>query len=273
VTTGTAERPDTRPDPRIAERRQRVSADRRFRLRRRIAAALVVASLVGLTWYVANSPVVDVDEVVINGVDDPARRAEVLAASGITLGDPLLFVSLDGTAAAVEQVPWVDTVRVTRSWNPGVVEVSVTNRPAIGAVADGDRWLLIDSSGRTVGTADDPAGLVVVGGVTPAPPGQRLAPVDLPLVGVLAALSEGVATRVAEVRPGSEGTVELVLRGSDVDGAVVVLGQPADLVPAEVATKVRTLANVLATVDLSCLATIDLRVSDTAVLTRGESCA
>jgi hypothetical protein len=53
----------------------------------------------------------------------------------------------------------------------------------------------------------------------------------------------------------------------------VVLGQPADLVPAEVATKVRTLANVLATVDLSCLATIDLRVSDTAVLTRGESCA
>jgi hypothetical protein len=180
---------------------------------------------------------------------------------------------LDGTAAAVEQVPWVDTVRVTRSWNPGVVEVSVTNRPAIGAVADGDRWLLIDSSGRTVGTADDPAGLVVVGGVTPAPPGQRLAPVDLPLVGVLAALSEGVATRVAEVRPGAEGTVELVLRGSDVDGAVVVLGQPADLVPAEVATKVRTLANVLATVDLSCLATIDLRVSDTAVLTRGESCA
>jgi cell division septal protein FtsQ len=138
VTTGTAERPDTRPDPRIAERRQRVSADRRFRLRRRIAAALVVASLVGLTWYVANSPVVDVDEVVINGVDDPARRAEVLAASGITLGDPLLFVSLDGTAAAVEQVPWVDTVRVTRSWNPGVVEVSVTNREAIGVVADGE---------------------------------------------------------------------------------------------------------------------------------------
>lgn len=273
MTAGVTDRVEGRPDPRIAARRQRVADDRRYRVRRRVALVLLVVSVVGLAWYVVHTPVVDVDEIVVTGAEDPARRAEVLTAAGIVAGDPLVFVSLGSVERNVAAVPWVDTVVVSRSWNPGRVDIAVTARTAVGAVRDAEQWRLVDSSGRAITDALDPGGLVVISGVSAPPMGQRIESVDQSLVAVAAALTKGLATRVAEVRPGAGGNVELVLRGSEVAGAVVVLGQPGDLGPAEIASKVRSLANVLATVDLSCLATIDLRVSDTAVLTRGESCA
>lgn len=257
-------------DPRIAERRRQVEREHRRRLRRRVVAVLVVASMVGLGWGFVQSPLLDVEAVVPSGAPDPARAEAVVRASGVRLGEPLALVDTAGVGRRVESLPWVDTVTVERSWPGGTLTVAVTARVPVAVVplADG-RWVLVDRGGRAITESPDAAGVPVLGGVSVDGPGSRLAPVDQSLVEVAAALTPGLASRVAEVGSGAGGEAELRLA----DGGVVVLGQPGDLASEELAIKLRTVRTVLATVDLSCVARIDVRVSDTAVLTRNPSCA
>lgn len=257
-------------DPRIAERRRQVEGERRRRVRRRVVAALVVASVLGALWGLAHSPLLDVESVVPVGVADPARAEAVVTASGVRPGDPLVFVDAGEVARRVATLPWVEVASVERSWPAGVVEVTVTPRVAVAAVPAPDgRWVLVDRTGQAIAEGPDAAGVPAIGGVGLGAPGERLEPVDQVLVEVAAGLTPGLASRVAEVRPGPGGEAELRLGG----GGVVVLGQPGDLAPEELVVKLRTVRTVLATVDLECVERIDVRVSDTAVLTRNPSCA
>lgn len=257
-------------DPRIAERRRQVEGERRRRVRRRLVAVLVVASVLGALWGLAHSPLLDVEAVVPVGVADPARAEAVVAASGVRPGDPLVFVDSGEVARSVAALPWVEGASVARSWPGGTVEVTVTPRVPVAAVPTPDgRWVLVDRTGQAIAESPDAAGVPVVGGVSVGVPGERLEPVDQALVEVAAGLTPGLASRVAEVRPGPGGEAELLLAG----GGSVVLGQPGDLTSEELVVKLRTVRTVLATVDLECVERIDVRVSDTAVVTRNPSCA
>jgi len=261
---------DAEPDPRIAERRRQVEGERRRRLRRRAVGVLVVASLLGAGWALVQSPLLDTEAVVPAGVTDPARAAAVLEASGVRVGDPLAFVDGGEVARRVSALPWVESASVSRSWAGGTVEVRVTAREPVAVISAPDgQWLLVDVTGQVIGTSPNAAGVPVIGGVAAVPPGEQLGPVDQSLVGVAAALTPGLASRVAEVRPGPGGAAELRLA----DGGVVVLGQPGDLVGDDLGVRLRTVRTVLATVDLGCVERIDVRVPDTAVLTRNPSCA
>lgn len=269
-------------DPRIVERRRRVVADQRRRRRRRALVVLVSLSAVAGLVVAVHSPLLDTSAVLVTGVDDPARIDQVVEATAVRPGDPLLRVDPGGVAEALRAVPWVDEVDVERSFADGTLSVAVTGRTAVAVVAtdgradaapesnDGERpaFAVVDGTGRVILETNGPGGLVELDGVAAPALGDRLAPTDQSLSAAAAALTPGLASRVSGVRFGPTGNVELVLT----DGGVVVLGRGAALTPDELEVKARTLQTVLATVDLTCLAGIDVRVSDTAVVTRAEGC-
>lgn len=258
------------PDPRFTERRQQVEGERRRRIRRRVVAVLVVVSVLGALWALAHSALLDVEALVPAGVRNPTEAEEVRMASGVGVGDPLVFVNPAEVAERVEQLAWVDTATVDRSWLDGNVVVAVIPRQAVAVLAAADgQWLLVDRTGQAIGVSPDAAGVPVVGGVGLDAPGQRLDASQVALVEVAASMTPGLATRVAEVRLGAGDEVELLLA----DGGVVLLGVPAELGEQERAVKLRTVRTMLATVDLTCVEQLDVRVGDTAILTRNPSCA
>ena len=281
-------------DPRIAQRRREVSADRRRRWLRRIGAVVAVLALVAGAVALTRTPLLDVDEVRVHGTVRTPTDA-VVAASGIVPGQPVLEVDEAGAAARVRALPWVDDVTVSRAWREGEVTIAVTERTPVAVVATDGRWALVDGTGRVLAVADrppappappagqepdeatraasaaheDPAavlpeadGLPVVVGPAAIDPGATVDEADAPLLAVAAQVTPGVATRVAAVRSDGDGFVlDLRPRGR------VELGT-AD----ELDVKLRTVTTVLAEVDLTCLASIDVSVADTAVLTREAGC-
>jgi cell division septal protein FtsQ len=251
------------PDPRIAARRQAVEADRRRTVRRRRAVVAGIVTALALAGWLAHSPAFDVDDVQVTGAAAQSV-ADVVAAAAVSPGDALIWVDGGEIADAVESLPWVATATVTRHVRDGRVVVSITERTPVAVVATVEGALLADGEGYLLAWTPIDGGLPVVQGIVPGPPGTRLEGVDRAPLALAAALPAGLSGMVAEIRAAGNGTLELVLR----EGGVVRLG-----VLDELATKLRTLQTVLDTVDLDCLATIDVSVADTAVLTRGQACA
>ena len=103
-----------RIDPRIRARRIAVAREQG---RRRLRVVLVVLTRLrgasGRAWLVVQSPMLDVDHIVVTGIP-PERVAAVIAASGVHRRDPLLLVSTGAVARRVEQVPGIGSVHVSR---------------------------------------------------------------------------------------------------------------------------------------------------------------
>lgn len=252
-------------DPRIVERRRNVEIDRRRRRRRLLAAVLLVMSTFAGLWLAAHSAMLDVDAVDVQGTSsvDPAA---LVALSGIAAGDPLVRVNTAAAVTAVESDPQVAEASVRRSWFDGRVIVQVVERVPVAAMATaaGDSLAVVDASGQVLAVVSDAGDLPLVTGVVPGSPGERLGPVDRGVVAAAAALPPGLASLVEAVTPGDNGRIELRMA----DGAVVVMGGAGEL-----DVKITTIQTILATVDMRCVDVIDVAVADTAVLTRGESCA
>jgi hypothetical protein len=135
----------------------------------------------------------------------------------------------------------------------------------VAAVAAGDRTAVVAADG--VVTAVIPSLPATIPTLEVAEvDAQPGAVVDEPdLLAVAAALPEAAAARVAAVAPGPEpGEVLLALR----DGGVVRLGPAADL-----GDKLVAVVTVLEQVDLTCLATLDVRVPSAPAVTRDPGCA
>ena len=94
-------------DPRIRARRIAVAREQG---RRRLRVVLVVLSLFvlfGTAWLVVQSPLLDVDHIVVTGIP-PERVAAVIAASGVHRRDPLLLVSTGAVErSASKRVPGI----------------------------------------------------------------------------------------------------------------------------------------------------------------------
>ncbi|HET6951820.1 MAG TPA: FtsQ-type POTRA domain-containing protein [Acidimicrobiales bacterium] len=253
-------------DPRMRLRRIAV---RRHAGRRRlrtfvlvVALAALVAGVVGLT----RSPVLDVDRVLVTGAahTDPG---DVVAASGVGRGDRMVGVDAGAVRARVGALPWVDEVRVRRSW-PSTVRIEVTERTVVATVQVGaDRAALVDAGGRV---------LAVEARAGDAPPVG-----DLPvLTGVSGRLDAGgmlpaaardalsVSRAVAERMPGAVAAVSTDLDASLVAGGEIRFGSVEHL-----DEKVTAAKTVLAEVDLTCLETLDVRVPGSPALTRNQRCS
>lgn len=245
-------------DPRIDARRRAVHAERRRR-QRRIAVALAVAvGSVAALWGASRSAVADVDHVEVVGVVN-LRPDEVVEASGVANGDPLLDIDPGSVAASVESIPWVAKAQVVRNWREGRVTIEVLERAPVAVVDHGGSFSVLDVGGKVLGVSSRHPSrqLPTITGLEPGEPGSTLAEA-VPAVDVAVGLSEAVRTHVSEI----------VM----VDGAPELILQPQGSVrlcdASDLDVKVRTVGTVLAEVDLTDLAVIDVCVPDTAVLTR-----
>ncbi|MGI9034001.1 MAG: cell division protein FtsQ/DivIB, partial [Acidimicrobiales bacterium] len=187
-------------------------------------------------------------------------------AAAISPGMAMTRVSGAVVARRVGAQPWISGVTVIRRW-PATVVIRVTERrPAAVARDDARTWAVVDATGRVLEQVDRlPEGLPVIEGVPAAgAPGTVLGPPASDPLRVATSLPRGLAPRVASVmRAGSD--VELRLRPA----GVVLLGSLAGLQAGGIDQKLQAALTVLATVDGRVVATLDVRIPATPVLTRG----
>lgn len=237
-------------DPRLQARRHQVARQEGRRRLRLVAAATLIATLTIVAIAAANSSLLDVEHVTVAGASR-ANPQQVVVASGVQTGQPLVKVRPAAVAAAVERVPWIDTARVQRGWR-GDVTVTVTERRAVVAVPTGTRYVLVDPTGRQLEIVDaPPEGMLVVGGLEASGvPGQAVPSDALPAVASLEQLSPEVAALTTGLSiEGGQVFLELGPTGR------AEIGDDRDL-----GAKMVALETVLARVDLSCVSVIDVRV-------------
>jgi cell division protein FtsQ len=255
-------------DPRMVARRIAVRrSEGRRRLHRIIGVAATVAAVAAVVLS-TQTPLLDLDHVVVRGAGADVVPAVVEAASsaGASTGTPLLDVDPGRVARAVESVPAIADASVVRRW-PGTIIVQVTPRIPVAVV--GGALVAADGVVVAVGTSPSTAPpstvpLVALDGVAaPAGAGER---VDAPdLLTVAALVPDEVREHVAAVGAGaSEGEVDLRLVG----GGIARLGPTTGL-----GSKLVAVATVLEQVDLTCLATIDARVPSAPSVTRAQGCS
>ena len=131
----------TTAHPRI---RERAEAAARLRRRREQRATLAVVAVVGaglISFGVTRSPLFDVDQVALRGLDLTQQAAVedlVAGAEGVNVFD----VDTSALAAQIQSLPWTSGV-VVRRHLPGTIEVRVAvSTPVIAAVVGEIRYLM-----------------------------------------------------------------------------------------------------------------------------------
>ena len=255
-------------DPRMRSRRIAVRRDEGRRRLKRATLVLAVLALVVLAVAVLQSPVLDVDRVLVTGTGHTPPDA-VRREAGIELGDALVGIDPGAVADRIEALPWVAGARVIRSW-PSTVRIEVREREATALVqVTADRAALIDDEGRVLSierhTPDEP----VATGEAP-----------LVLTGIGGRVAEGerlpeaardaltIATTVRERMPGLVVSMSTTLDAALVEGGEIRFGSVAEL-----DDKITAAETVLADVEIDCLETLDVRVPGSPALTRNQRCS
>ena len=246
-------------DPRFRQRRIEV---RRLEGRRRLRILLILAGFVGVAlvgWGLSRSPLLDVDHVRITGTVN-TTAASITTASGVHQGMAMFDVHEGGAASNLRALPWILRAHVERHW-PSTVTISVVERIPIAGVPARAGVAVVDRTGRVVATgATPPADLPMLLGLPPAgPAATRIGGRAGDLLAVAQAMPPQVTQRVAGVVAAEGGQVELRLKPA----GVVRLGPPDQLAEKMLATQ-----TVLAQVDLTRLAVLDVRVPASPAITR-----
>ena len=108
-----------------------------------LAAAGIVAAAV---WVLFGSPLLVVRSVSVSGTH-LVSRSEVVAASGVQLGTPLIRVNAARAAARIAAIPQVRSAQVTRSWPNRLVIVVRERTPELALPAYGGGYDLVDADG------------------------------------------------------------------------------------------------------------------------------
>lgn len=251
-------------DPRIRARRIAVQRDEGRKRLRRLAVVAGVAATVTAGWGVTRTPLLDVDHIVVTGAGQSGVGA-VQQAVGIERGDTLLSAPLARAAARVADLPWVETVDVSRQW-PNRIRVQVVERTPTAAVpAQADGWVLLDASGRQLAVVPEPGPGVVRVEVPPvtAAPGRPIEIAAAAVLDLAATRPEALADRLVALRPTGKGAVEGTVRLADGSLATVRFGRPT-----QAASKWLALVTVLDDADPAGVRTIDVRVPSAPALTR-----
>jgi len=96
-----------------------------------------------------------VSKVRIDGAS-PRARADILRASALYAGEPILGLDLKSLRARIEQVGWVKDARVVRML-PGVVAISVTERRPAAVWQMNGKTRVVDAEGQVIPEADPAA--------------------------------------------------------------------------------------------------------------------
>lgn len=112
------------------------------------AVALVLV-MVGLAaWLVANSAFFAAGEIRVLG-NVRLTAVEVQRLAGISPGENVLRLGIDGAVRAVERSPWVARASVDRLL-PSTVVIRVVERKPVGWVRDGEGPVLVASDGTVL---------------------------------------------------------------------------------------------------------------------------
>ena len=215
-------------DPRMRERwvvARREEGRRRLRL---VIAVVGVASLLGIAYLVANSPLLGADTIRVRGTSRIPAGA-VRAAARISDGAPLLFLDHGAIERRVEALPDVRRARVTTEL-PNTVVIFVTERVPVAWMhtAEPGTIAVVDADGRVLRRVPTPpalvpevvgAGLATVPGHTVASPGAFRA---------LGALPAALRVRVLTFKV-SAGHGTLTIGGAPPDAGAIRLGAITDM--------------------------------------------
>jgi cell division protein FtsQ len=265
-------------DPRMRSRRIHVRRSAGRRRLKRVSLVLAAVAVVVLALAATRTPLLDVDHVLVTGVDG-ARAEAVRGAAAVTPSQPLVSLDTEAVSDRVEDLPWVASAQVSRSW-PATVRVRVTEREVVAAVQVTDAHVaLVDADGYVVaierGAVEAPDG----GGDPEAGGDGGGAAGALVLTGIEGPIAEGrrldrdardavtVAVAVAERMPDTVASVSTDLDAELVAGGVVRFGSTEDL-----DEKVTAVKTVLSDVDMACMALLDVRVPGSPALTRNQGC-
>lgn len=242
---------------------KRLDLERRAGLRRlRIVLGLtaVTSLAVGLIAFI-NSSWFDVDTISIVGTER-ADPEDILAASGIEIGQGLLDVDSSAAADNIELVPWIGVATVERPLN-GEIVITVEERPPSAAIPAGSRFALVDEHGRQLEIVNRrPDGYLPIQGIEGSGVAGEPAPAELlPVIALLGALPDEIEVEVAAVAVEDQHLYLELVNGGRAD-----FGDGSDL-----GAKLQSFETMLARVDLVCLDTIDVRVPAAPVVTRRGS--
>lgn len=254
-------------DPRLRQRRiavRRAQGRRRLRV---LVGIVVFLALAGGAYALSRSSVFDLDTVTVDGALG-AEAQQVVEASGLVVGTPMLDLDVDAAAAAVTGLPWVETATVERSW-PGTVDIMVSRRIGVALLPTGDGGaVVIDDEGVAISrSATSAVGTLPV--ITLGPSGdlgdvQTLA---LPALTLIEAMPVDLVPWVETYGISYEGAGTPSLTLDLIGDAVAELGDDRQL-----SAKLDTVRSVLAQVDLTCLSVIDARLSGDSGVARDEAC-
>ena len=148
-------------DPRLQARRIEVARGAGRRRLRWVVAGVAIGALVVGAFALAQSPVLDVDAVSVQGARH-MTKSDVAAASGIVRGTPMIGLDAPAAERRLEALPWIERATVTRSW-PGTVHIEVAERRPVAVVGSGSDAVAVARDGRVLGPAGDDELPVVAG--------------------------------------------------------------------------------------------------------------
>ena len=165
-------------------------------------------------WALLHSPLFSVRSLSVTG-SSVLVSDDVLTASGITKGTPLISIDSATAATSVEALPLIKSAVVELRW-PSSVAIAVTMRTPVAFLSTSGRYARIDSTGRVLSlTANPPTKFspipleMQVAGVTPGRPGSWLPDRATPTVKVAAKIPAAFRGQVAKVVGNADGTVTL----------------------------------------------------------------
>lgn len=238
-----------------------------------IAMVVVVLAAAGLT----RTGALDVDDIRVLGARNLSAE-DIRSAAAIGDSEPLVELDTTVVASRIASLPWVDEASVSKALS-GEVTIEVQERtPAVlirttetdqRAATD----VLVDATGRVLSVAwrgqlpevhgERARSIVPVEGVElEANPGHWVDSRLLSIVEAIAALPASITDAADQVVVTDRG-LELHLGGN----GSVVLGDGRDI-----EQKVWSLRSFVASVNLHCLAVLDLRAPSVPVMTRHANC-
>ncbi len=242
------------------------------------------------------SPLLAVEHLRADGTAHlPSSR--IVAVSGLGDHRPMVSVATSAVASRLRAEPWVASAQVIREW-PTTVRFVVRERRAVAVVASADpttskATVEVDATGRVL-TTPTPTGAALprlMGSPAPDRPGSWLAGTSATgrpsghlgeALAAAAAMPASVSGRIGGIMVDPAGGVTLAWSPGSPGSPVVKLGRPpaASVAPpgphaapaltgldVALVRQMEALATVVANVDLSKVAQIDLTVPDRPALT------
>jgi cell division protein FtsQ len=216
-------------DPRLDARRRQVAEARARSSFTKVIWVLALTALIGSGVLVARSPLLAVQNLVVEGM----ARSEVdaiLSRSGLIEGRPMVLVRTAEVEAALAADPRVKSVAVRLDW-PQTARVLLERRVPVAWAPVDNQWGLIALDGVVVGMADVPT--------------LDLPHLQVPITSERSAAVIGGLAFLAELAP-QPGIAVVVTESdgelwADIAGTAVRLGRPIDMEP-----KARALVALLA---------------------------